>query len=271
MQVGVLGCGAIGRLIIDAIAAGRAGDAVLAAVADLPEREADLAAIARATGCRYTTDPRQLPALGAALVVEAAGVAAVRMHAVPLLATADLLMMSVGAMADAGFSADVVAAARSAGRRVYLPSGAIAGLDGVRAAAGARLDAVVLTTRKPPAGLKGAPYFNEHPVDLDALPGPTVVFEGSAAEAIAAFPANVNVAVTLSLAGLGPEATRVRVVAEPGLTRNIHEISVRGEFGELTIQAANVPSPDNPRTSYLAALSALAALRRITSPLQVGA
>jgi aspartate dehydrogenase len=268
MKVGVVGLGSIGRHIAGALSRGEVPGMELAAIADVAK---EAALVAQAYACAFTSDPMSLPGLGCGLVVEAAGGGAARALAVPLLqAGCDLMLMSVGALADAGFLAAVTEAARASGRRVHLPSGALAGLDAVRAASVAGISEVLLTTRKPPRGLAGAPWFQSHPVDLDALTAPTVVFEGSAAEAIAAFPANVNVAVALSLAGVGPVRTRVRVVAEPGLRRNVHEVTVRGDFGELRVEIANVPSPENPRTSVLAALAAVATLRRIVAPVVIG-
>jgi aspartate dehydrogenase len=147
---------------------------------------------------------------------------------------------------------------RAAGPIVHAPAGALGGLDAVQALGAARLDEVRLTTRKPPAGL-GLTVTEE-----------TTVFEGTAREAIAKFPANVNVAVALSFAGLGPDKTQVRVVADPTLDRNSHTVYARGEAGEIEFTSRNVPFPDNPKTSWLAALSAIALLRRIGGQLQVG-
>jgi aspartate dehydrogenase len=123
------------------------------------------------------------------------------------------------------------------------------------------LHTVVLTTRKPPAGLAGAPYLIEHAIDIDNLDEPRVVFEGSALEAVRAFPANVNVAACLSLVGIGPEETQVRIIADPEATMNIHEVVAEGAFGRLTTITENLPSPRNPKSSYLASLSAVAELR----------
>ncbi len=278
VRVGLVGCGSIGRFIADALARGQVPGMRLHAIADVT---AEAASVAQAYACAFTTAALDLPGLGVDLAVEAAGGAAARALAVPLLrAGCDVMLMSVGAMADAAFAAEVAEAAAAAGRRVacvthslrhpWLRIGAIGGLDAVRAAAVAGIAEVLLTTRKPPRGLAGAPWFDRHPVDLDALTEPAVVFEGNAAEAIAAFPANVNVAVALSLAGVGPARTRVRIVAEPGLNRNVHEVTVRGDFGELRVEIANVPSPRNPRTAMLAGLSAIAALRRIAAPIVIG-
>jgi aspartate dehydrogenase len=134
-------------------------------------------------------------------------------------------------------------------------------LDGVRAAVEAGLHTVVLTTRKPPKGLDGAPYLLEKGIDLSALTKPTEVFAGSAREACKAFPKNVNVAAALSLAGIGPDLTQVRVVADPRATDNVHEIVAEGAFGRLETRTVNLPSPRNAKSSYLASLSGVAELR----------
>jgi aspartate dehydrogenase len=129
---------------------------------------------------------------------------------------------------------------------------------------------VRIVTRKPPAGLAGAPLIVERGIGLDGLQEPLMVFEGSARDAIAGFPANVNVAVALSLAGIGPDATRVEIWADPGVTRNTHTIAVKSDSADLTMTIENIPSGDNPRTGKITALSVLALLRRLTAPLAVG-
>jgi len=161
-----------------------------------------------------------------------------------------IVVMSVGGLLDVNLDAD--------GPVIHAPSGALGGLDAIQAMAIAGLDEVTLTTRKPPAGL-GMDVTEE-----------TLLFEGSAREVIAKYPKNVNVAVALSLAGIGPDLTRVRLVADPAITRNTHHVVARGAAGEVEFTSRNVPSPDNPATSYLAALSAIALLKKLASRLQVG-
>lgn len=168
------------------------------------------------------------------------------------------LIMSVGGLME---HLEFLEQVRAAHVDVRLPSGAICGLDGVRAAMEAGLHSVTLTTRKPPKGLAGAPYLVKHGISLENLTEPAVVFEGSAREATEAFPANVNVAGALSLAGIGPMETRVRIIADPHATSNSHEIVAEGAFGRLTTVTENMPSPRNPKSSYLASLSACAELR----------
>ncbi len=261
MRVGVVGAGAIGGAIARAVRDGQV-EAELVGLHDT-----DAARLAKL--CAEVGAPAlPLASLAAAsdILIESAAVAAVEgVVRAAVDAGCDVMVMSIGGMLDRD---DLVALARAAGRRIYLPTGAIAGLDGLRAMAVAGVERVTLTTTKPPAGLAGAPHLRE--LDLGTLTEPTVVFEGSAAEAMRGFPKNVNVAAALSLAGLGAEGTTVRVVADPRGEVNRHEIEVIGAAGRLAVTAENVPSPDNPRTSYLAALSAVALLRRLTATLVVG-
>ncbi|NUQ01275.1 MAG: DUF108 domain-containing protein [Armatimonadetes bacterium] len=184
-----------------------------------------------------------------------------------LQAGADVMVLSVSGLVGRD---DLINLAREQGRRIYVPTGAIAGLDAVRAAAIAGIDQVTLTTTKPPRGLAGAPYVVEQAVDLEQITAPTVIFEGNVIEAVQAFPANVNVSAALALAGIGAERTRVKVVCDPTSESNRHQIEVVGASGRLAIEVDNVPSPSNPKTSYLAALSAIALLQRLTSPVTVG-
>ena len=127
-----------------------------------------------------------------------------------------------------------------------------------------------LRTTKPPRALKGAPHLVAAGVDVDAFTEPTVVFDGSAADAVVGFPANLNVVAALSLAGIGPDRTRVVLVADPTGERNVHEVTARGAFGDLYLRLVNRPTPGNPRTSLLAPLSALALIRRLSDPIQIG-
>jgi aspartate dehydrogenase len=177
------------------------------------------------------------------------------------------MVLSVGALV--GVLDDWARLAEKHGCRILVPSGAIAGLDGVKGAREGAITAVTMETRKPPRGLAGAPYIEQHRIDLDAITTETLIFEGSATDAVAAFPANVNVVAALSLAGIGPTLTRIKLYAVPGQTRNQHRITVEGEFGTLRIEVENVPS-ENPRTGRLSYLSAIAMLREIGAPVHVG-
>jgi len=153
--------------------------------------------------------------------------------------------------------------------RIYVPSGAIAGLDGVKGASVGAVTSVTMETRKPPRGLAGAPWIVQQKIDLNAITKETLIFEGPATEACRAFPANVNVVAALSLAGVGPERTRIKIYAVPGLGRNQHRVTIEGEFGRLSVELENVPS-ENPKTGKLSYLSTIALLRQLGAPLVVG-
>jgi aspartate dehydrogenase len=266
LKIGVIGCGTIGAQICQAIDAGVVR-ADLIGVCDPDRAKID----ALAERLRHTVPVLcQTEAIRAAdLVVEAVSrAAAPAIIREALLARTDVVVMSVGGLIE--WAEEAVELAEQSGARIYVPTGAIAGLDAVKGALIGGISHVTLTTRKPPQGLAGAPYFSEHPVDLAALTQATVIFSGSAGDAIPAFPANVNVAAALSLAGIGPDRTAVRIVADPASDRNVHEIEVEGAFGRLFVRMENVPSPQNPKTSHMAALSAIALLRRLTASLVVG-
>ena len=145
---------------------------------------------------------------------------------------------------------------------IYVPSGAVVGIDGIKAGFMGKLRSVTLTTRKPPRALQS--------IRLETLRRPKIIFQGSALDAIKAFPQNINVAATLSLAGIGSAKTFVRLIADPSVRTNTHEIKAVGDFGTIYTRAENVPSPDNPRTSHLAVLSAIACLKQIFQPVRVG-
>lgn len=159
--------------------------------------------------------------------------------------------------------------ARSHGGRILVPTGALLGLDAVVAAAEGTIESVRMTTRKPPGGLAGAPHLVRHCISVDGLTEAKLVFEGTAREAARGFPANVNVAAALSLAGIGADRTQIAIWADPAVTRNIHKIDVEADSARFTLQIENVPS-ENPRTGRITALSVVALLRKLRSPLAVG-
>jgi len=272
LKVALIGCGSIGTTLAKAIDAGKAGEVELIWLYDLkPEKSMALAKKLRSKP-KVAKGVAQIYADKAInLVIEAASQKAVAQYALDVLKSGkDLMVMSVGAFSDEKLLRSVRRTSERIGRRVYVPSGAILGIDGVKAAMLGEIEEAVLTTRKPPATLAYSAYLQERGTNLAGLKKPLVVFEGTAREAVRAFPESVNVAATLSLAGIGLDTTRVRIIADPSLDRNVHEIRVRGGAGEFTTEARNVPSPENPRTSYLAALSAIRALRNLTETIRIG-
>lgn len=202
------------------------------------------------------------------VVVEAAPAAAFEEIAVAAIAAGRIFVpSSVGALLP---RMHLVDRARDSGARIIVPTGALLGLDAVRAAAEGEVASVTIETRKPPRGLEGAPYLKKHAIDVLAITTATRIFEGNAFDAAQGFPANVNVAAALALAGIGPERTMVEIWADPGVTRNTHTIRVEAAAARLTMTIENVPSEENPRTGKITPLSILACLRGLTSTLKVG-
>lgn len=256
MRVGLIGCGNIGADVCIAL---QKGDipAEIAALTDIDRSRA--AFLARSYRLSATICDLEENAASVDFLVECAdaGVVANVVDAA-IRYRRDCLILSLGGLLTAP---ELFEAARQHGVQIWLPSGALAGLDGVRAGREGGLHRVTLTTRKPPRGLEGAPYLAERGICLDGLNEPQVVFDGTALEAVKAFPKNVNVAAALSFAGIGPERTRVRVIADPRATANSHEIVAEGAFGRLVAMTENLPSPRNAKSSYLASLSGCAELR----------
>jgi aspartate dehydrogenase len=265
MRVGVVGLGTIGRAMCTAIDRGEVNVALVA----VSTRQSERARV-------FLRELRQPPALvnldeligRCDLVIEAATQEALETIAPCTLQRGkDLMVLSVGALLEHD---DWLTLAQRTGSRIYVPSGAIVGLDGVKGAAIGAITSVTMTTRKPTPGLVGAPFVVAHGLDLAALTEETVIFEGSAREACRGFPANVNISAALSLAGIGADRTRIRIIADPHGLRNVHDIEVVGEFGRFTIHLENVPSDTNPRTGKLSYLSALAMLKELAAALKVG-
>lgn len=264
IRVGVVGLGTIGRRICLAIEAGIPGIALAGGTGREREKaEAFLASLPSKPP--YLSVDELIQESG--LVVESATQAALQDLAPKVLgAGKDLMVLSCGGLLG---RSDWVELAERNRCRILVPSGAIAGLDGVKGARVGTITAVTMESRKPPRGWAGAPYIREKGIDLETIKKETLIFEGLAPEACKGFPANVNVVAALSLAGVGPERTRIRLFAVPGLERNTHRITVEGEFGRLQIQVENVPS-ENPRTGKLSYLSAIACLRDLGATLRIG-
>ena len=262
-RIGLLGCGTIGTDLAIAVDSGEIPNASLATMFDVSSQTA------LSLKSRLKTIPYQAQDFDSFissefdLMIEAASQRAVKDYVSrALMSGKDVMLMSVGAFGDVSLAAKLAELAIANSKRIFIPSGAVAGIDCIRAVR-RHIDHISLTTTKNPKALAGAPFFQKQPIDLDKIDRATLVFEGSASEAVVEFPANVNVAAVLSLAGIGFERTKVRVVADPAAKRNIHEIEATGSFGEIRIKVSNVPSPTNPRTSYLAVLSAIECLRSI--------
>jgi aspartate dehydrogenase len=203
--------------------------------------------------------------------VEAASHEAVREHAEPLLRQGvAVIVLSAGALCDDALRARLERAAEAGGALLYVPSGGIAGLDALKAACVAGVEEVTIAVTKPPVAWKDIPYVDAMKLDLENLKAPCTIYEGPAREGVPLFPANVNIAAALSLAGIGFDRTRLKVVADPALTHNTHFIEIRGKSGNISIKVENVPALENPKTAWLACYSALAALKLARSPIRYG-
>jgi aspartate dehydrogenase len=205
------------------------------------------------------------------LVIEAASFKAAQVYVMKALSSSkDVLTMSVGAFADEEFLRNAYAVALKNNAKIMVPSGAIGGLDWIKAASQAGLSTVSITVRKPPKALAESPYVVKNKIDLSLIKHPVQIYEGFSSEAASLFPANINVATALSLAGIGTKKTLVRVIADPSINTNIHEIQAEGAAGKITVRVENIPSPLNPKTSWVAALSAKQKLKDLVNPMSVG-
>ena len=255
-RIAVLGLGAIGRRVLASMQTRLLPAASYAAY----QRSAPEGPLTLRGELAHFRRLEDLLAWKPELAIECAGHAVVSLGPDLLREGVDFMVVSIGAMADGALRARLYSAARQGGSQLLTVSGAIGGLDALDAARGAGLDAVVYTGRKPAAAWQGTPASEAF--DLLRLDAPTSIFEGSAGDAARLYPKNANVTAAIALAGVGFDATHVRLVADPTVTQNVHELDVRGAFGHFNIRLENNPLPDNPKTSWLAALSIEAELRR---------
>lgn len=270
-KVGIIGCGAIGTALAKVLIKDRklSFRAVLTAVSDKDPEQAEKL---------YRRIHRRLPLVSIREIVKRCDFVIEAAHPSISSAVASLalrhdkyvLIMSVGGLLKFPFKRLRALIAKTSGR-LYCPSGAIAGVDALLAAQTNGLRRVRLVTTKPPQALKGAPYFNTHSFPIfRSGEEKKLVFRGTALRASRAFPQNINVAAILSLAGLGPQRTEVEIWATQVAGTNRHEVHIEGDFGNICTTTQNYPAPDNPKTSYLAILSAVATLRKAFTTLRLG-
>ncbi|MGB2706414.1 MAG: aspartate dehydrogenase [Candidatus Omnitrophota bacterium] len=266
LNVGIIGCGVIGSAIAEACVRDLKDKIELVALFDIDGEKAN--ETSRLSGHDIKKDSMEAVFNKADLVIESAA-SSVSQDVVKKAVekSKDVMIMSVGGLVE---SEDLLEEARKKNAKVYFPSGAICGIDGLKAAGISGIKSVTLTTKKPPKGLEGAPYLKSKGIDLNSVKGEKVLFEGSAKEAIKGFPKNVNVSSILSLAGIGAKETVVKIVVSPDYTKNTHEVEITGDFGRITTKTENVPSRRNPRTSELAILSAIATLKGIVDSVRMG-
>ena len=269
-KIALLGCGVIGTQIALAIDSGKI-PALLTHVYDESKESATTLVSKLQTKPEVVENSHLLSSYPVNIVVEAASQDAVKDVGLSILQNKrDLMIMSVGALLDESIYDILSDACQDFQRTIYLPSGAIAGLDGIKSVKN-ELDSVSITTTKHPRSLKGAKFFKNSSIDIDSIDSSTVIFEGMAREAVSLFPANINVAALLSLSGIGSEKTIVRIIADPNTNKNTHHIEASGKFGKMTFTIENFPDPSNPKTSRLAILSAIETLRRYcSSDIQIG-
>jgi aspartate dehydrogenase len=255
MKLGIIGCGAIGTDV--AIAADNIEEIEKIFLFDIDQEIASiLKSKVKKSEIRKVKDFIKM----VDVVFEAASQKAVEQYAEQILEMGkDLIIMSIGSLLDDRFMKKLKQIANTKGCKIYLPSGAVCGIDGLLSASIDTIDEVTLVTTKPPKSLG------------KKVEKRTIVFDGSARDAVFQFPNNINVAASLSLAGIGFDETNVKIVADPVTTRINHKILAHGKFGRLRAEVENMPNPNNPKSSYMASLSAIATLKRIINPIQIGA
>jgi aspartate dehydrogenase len=267
IKIGIAGCGAIGSSLAKAIVSDFPKKAELASLYDIDvEKAYNLSA---KFNKKLATLNLEALINKADLVIEATKAeAAFDIAKKAICFSRDIMIMSVGGIIEHYQELKVLAEEK--GAHIFIPSGALCGIDGLKAAACAKINKVILTTKKSPRAFLGAPYVLKKKIRLDAIDKDTLLFEGNASLATRAFPQNINVAATLSIAGIGAEHTIVRIVASPNIDKNIHEIEIESDAGRITARCENLAHPDNPKTSYLAILSAIATLKQILEPIKIG-
>ena len=270
IKVAIIGCGAIGREIALSIDAKKIPNCKLSILFDIDSFK--LESLYKELLTKPSSTFNDFNVLVASkdyhnvnLVVEAASIKAAQAYMTTILKQGkDIMIMSIGAFSDPVFYEDIIKLLTDNDSNVFLPSGAIGGADIIRSVKD-YIDEVTIVTTKSNKSLRGAPYFYHNKIDIDTINEKKVIFDGNAVNAIKEFPSNVNISALVSLAGIGFEKTRVKIVVDPKIINNQHEIQVKWKFGSFQIKVDNMPSPDNPKTSYLAILSAMECLRGISS------
>jgi aspartate dehydrogenase len=269
LNIGIVGCGAIGSSLAKAVVKDFKREAKLSALFDTdPGRSSKLSRSVSKTGGLAVSGLRQLISKSD-LVIEASGAVSSWDIARQVLSRRkSIMIMSVGGIVSRYKALRSLAEKFQA--KVYIPSGAIAGIDALKAAKLGKINKVTLTTRKNPLSFSKVEYVIRKGIRLDKIKKDTVLFSGSAQDAVRFFPQNINVAATLSLAGIGENLTRVKIIASPTAKNNIHEVKIDSVPAKISARTENVLHPVNPKTSYLAVLSAVATLKGILEPVKIG-
>lgn len=262
-RVGIAGFGAIGQAIGQALDAGIPGLRLTAIGVRNPQQAPEFSWQGAAP--HFTTIEHLHEHCD--IVIECAPATVFRAIAEPVLkAGKKMIVLSSGALLRHD---DLIELARAHGGQILVPSGAILGLDAIVAAAQGEIYSVTMITRKPVRGLLGAPYLTDNNINIADITEPTLVFRGSPREAAIGFPANLNVAVSVSLAGIGPDRTTLEIWADPALERNIHRVEVESDSASFSMEIQNIPSA-NPKTGRITAQSVVALLKKLSGPLHVG-
>ena len=270
LRVGIMGCGTIGGYVLDHVTQGAIENAEIAVVCGRTNGSKGREKVAE-LGIKWVTDPHIMIRENPNVIVEAAAHEALEAYGVEILkAGIDLIPVSIGALVDIQLLQSLKDAAISAGSRLHIPSGGIGGLDAVQAAFHAGIEEISMTSRKPPKAWKGIPYVEEMNLDLDKMEKPTLLYEGPARDCVKKFPQNINIAAALSLAGVGFDKTQIRIMADPTIVHNTHEIQCSGNAGRFSMVLQNVPVPENPKTTFMACASTLAALVNLGSQYRMG-
>ena len=268
-RIGIVGCGAIGSSLAKEITSGFSGLASVSALYDIDNTRSEGLAKALSKNTKLSVQNLKELIRRSDLVIEcASSLYSWDIARAALSKGRDIMVMSVGGLIDRFPSLSKLA--RRNNSRVYIPSGAISGIDALKAAGVSGIKSVTLTTRKQPLSFEGVKYIKDKHIDLGRVRGAKVLFSGSAREAVKYFPQNINVAAVLSLAGIGAKKTRVRIIADKKARRNIHEIRIESKAGDIITRTENLLHPGNPKTSYLAVLSAVAALKQVFAPVRIG-
>jgi aspartate dehydrogenase len=267
LRIGIVGCGAIGSSLAECIVRDFAKAAVLSALCDAEEKKAQVLSRRLGKGT-LVTDIAGLITKSDLIIEAASARCSAQVAMAAIQKKKDVMVMSVGGLV--GAIDKIKRRAQRSGSKVYIPSGAISGIDAVKAAGMGRIKSATLTTTKNPASFKGVKYVEAKLKGLDKIKKPVILFSGPAREAVKYFPQNINVAAVLSLAGIGADRTGVRIVASPRVSKNIHEIDIVAEAGNISTRTENILHPENPKTSYLAVLSAQAVLKQVLEPVKIG-
>ncbi len=266
IKIGIIGCGTIGSALARVLCRELRASADLRSICDRQPERAERLKRRLGSSVQVTSIEKLIERSD--LVIEAASASiAADVASQALARDKKVLVMSVGGLLrDTAW----LGAARKSRGRLWIPSGALAGMDGLLAAREGRIRKVKLVTRKPPQALESAPFFKKKKFPEIARRRAVCIFRGSARQAVTGFPQNINVAAVLSLAGIGGKKTRVEIWSSPKQHSNQHEVTIEGDFGKITTVTRNLPSPQNPKTSYLAILSAVATLKMIFSKVKLG-